>query len=143
MVRINNRTTKKIEINKRIKQGDVLSAIVFILVLERVIRETAINRVEIIYQRGHQWLVFADNLVILTRSREELRKIIKRVKERWNVGLYINEEKTGWTDKEIRREGHLRIDKENGRLYQFEKTENLTDLGTIIPKKPGFEMRVC
>lgn len=53
-----------------------------------------VERKRLIYNKKHQCLAFADNLVIWTRSKQEVIEVVKRLKE-WDkkVELYINEQK--------------------------------------------------
>lgn len=43
-MRINNRSSEKLEVRKELRQGDPLSSLLFSLLLEKVIQEAEINR---------------------------------------------------------------------------------------------------
>jgi hypothetical protein len=146
MVRVNNKISEKFEIREGVRQGDPLSSVLFSIVLEKAIRDANINRTGLIYHKKHQCLAFADDLVILTRSQNELRNVVKRLEAKAaTMGLYINEEKTKymeWTDKVFQEGKFLKIDAESGKVYKFKEVDKFTYLGTIFTRKPNIETEI-
>ena len=60
-------------IKRCVRQGDALSTILFNIVLERAIRGMEINPGGTIYNKTSQILAYADDVVIISRSGQELR----------------------------------------------------------------------
>lgn len=140
-VKINNRTTEKFLVREGVRQGDPLSSVLFSLVLEKVIQDSKINRSGLMYQKKHQCLAFADDLVILARSKTELKEVIQRLEEQAQKrGLYINETKTKymeWTDEEFQKDSFFKLNTNRGKTYKFEEVEQFTYLGTLFARKPN------
>ncbi|KAJ8917692.1 hypothetical protein NQ315_005139 [Exocentrus adspersus] len=131
-VKLNNRMSEESEVRNGVRQGDPLSSVLFSLVLEKVIRDAKINRSGLLYYKRHQFLAFADDLVILARNKKEFKEIIKRLEEQSvKRGLCINEIKTKymeWTEEEYQ---------EGREKYEFEEVEQFTCLGSIFSRKPN------
>ena len=82
-----------------VRQGDPLSSLLFNLLLEKIIPETDRNRSGLIYHKKHQCLAFADDIVIVTRNRDELKKVTKRLEAKAREKrIYINEAKTKYME---------------------------------------------
>lgn len=141
IVRINKQNSQKFEVGEGVRQGDPLSSLLFSFVLEKTLRDANINRSGLIYQRRHQCLAFADDIVIITRNIQELKETVKRLEEHARKkGLYINENKTKfmqWTDQEYIHGQYLTIKTAKGRTYKFEEVERFEYLGTVFTRKPG------
>lgn len=140
-VRVNSRNSDIFEVREGVRQGDPMSSVLFSLCLENVIRDANINRSGLIYQKKHQCLAFADDIVILTRSKQELKSVFKRLEERAKkVGLIINETKTkfmSWTDEEFKKDQYFKITTDGGKIYKLEEVAEYTYLGTIFGRRPG------
>uniref|UniRef100_V5GV43 Retrovirus-related Pol polyprotein n=1 Tax=Anoplophora glabripennis TaxID=217634 RepID=V5GV43_ANOGL len=144
-VKVNNRCTEEFEVKNGVRQGDPLSAVLFSLVLEKVIRDAGINRSGLIYYKRHQCLAFADDLVVLARNKAELKEVIRRIDEQSiKRGLYINETKTKymeWSEEEYQKDKFLKVDTNRGKTYRFEEVEHFTYLGTLF-RRPKIEEEI-
>lgn len=69
------RVARKFEVREGLKQGDLLSLVLFNFALEKVIRGANINRVRLLYHNRHQCLPFEDDITILIRSRKKLQEV--------------------------------------------------------------------
>ena len=70
LVKINNRKTKTFELNTGVKQGNGLSTTLFIIALHRVIRK--IDQRGKIFNKLSQICAYADDIVLITRTRQKL-----------------------------------------------------------------------
>ena len=86
-VRVNNTFTDEFGVKVGVHQGSVLSPLLFIIVLEALSRE---------FRTGTPWeLLYADDLVIIAETEEELRlKLSKWKTEMEEKGLRVNMGKT-------------------------------------------------
>ena len=82
-VRVNNDHSDEFGVKVGIHQGSVLSLLLFIIVLEALSRE---------FHTGAPWeLLYADDLVVIAETEEELRTKLKRMEKR-NVSKRIESE---------------------------------------------------
>ena len=120
-------------IKRGVKQGDALSTILFNVVLERAIRGMEINPGGTIYNRTSQILAYADDVVIISRSGQELRHMFMQLEsESKKVGLKINESKTKYmiTSRSTNKWSHLNeLRIEN---FGFERVNRFKYLGSLI-----------
>lgn len=72
--------SKKIEITEGVRQEYPLSSLLFSIPLENIMRGAKINTTR--YTKIHQCLVFANDIVLLARSKEGLRIVSKGLKKR-------------------------------------------------------------
>lgn len=94
-VAIQGETLGEFNINKGLRQGDALSTVLFNIVLERAVRKIEINPGGTIYNRGSQVLAYADDLVLISRSVQELQEhFLQLEQEAKKVGLSVNTVKT-------------------------------------------------
>jgi hypothetical protein len=85
--------TEEFTINKGIRQGDSLSATLFIIVMDYVVRN--IDRKNTIRNRGVQIIAYADDITIVAKNQKLLKETIDEiVREGRKVGLELNKEKT-------------------------------------------------
>jgi len=128
-VKIENLTSKTISISSGVHQGCPLSATIFNLILNSVIKK--LNLIGHISLKLKQIVAYVDDVALLTRSPKALKEIFHKLQnEATLVGLNINEEKTKYM--QIKRTGtkditHLKIDN-----FAFENVENFNYLGSIL-----------
>lgn len=85
--------TNNFEVNRGVRQGDALSATLFIIALEKVIRNTGCTGT--IINKENQVIAYADDLVIVSRSKEGLINVFRNIKREANgIGLSISQTKT-------------------------------------------------
>jgi hypothetical protein len=94
-VKIQNDCSESFETRQGLRQGDVLSTLVFNVVLEVIVRRTNLQTTGTIYNKETQLLAYADDLDIVGRSQTAVRDACLALKkEAAKVGLKINEQKT-------------------------------------------------
>jgi len=112
-----------------VRQGDALSATIFNLILDSVIKK--LNLRGDISLKLKQIVAYADDVAHLARSPKALKEIFHKFQnEATLVGLNINGDKTKYM--QIKRTGtkditHLKIDN-----FAFENVENFNYLGAIL-----------
>lgn len=146
MVKVNGELSRKFIVRSGLRQGDPLSAVLFNLALESTIRTSGINRQSTLYHHWHQCVAFADDLTILTRTKEELRNVTKKiVLAAREMGLKINESKTKymvWSDNQYEQGGQLTVKVDQNKEYRFKEVETFTYLGTVMTRRPGSEEEI-
>jgi hypothetical protein len=96
-VRVGNIKSEQVQLWTGLRQGDSLSPILFNVALEKVVREMNMGQQEGVNLQGHTiiLLAYADDLVLVTESQEELKSLFRRLeKSSSKIGLRVNEEKT-------------------------------------------------
>ena len=138
-VLVEGQVSESFRVERGLKQGDPVSPILFNLVLEGIIRRGGLFRTGVIYRQKHQLLAYADDIVIVTRTRNELRQVFQRlVTEAKRIGLRINETKTKFmrvAGQQMLEPNDLKIKVEDGKVYNFEEVNNFTYLGVSLASK--------
>jgi len=128
-VKIENVTSKLFSISSGVRQGDPLSATIFNLILDSVIKK--LNLRGDISLKLKQIVAYADDVALLARSLKALKEIFHKLQnEATLVGLNINKDKTKY--RQIKRiatkdAAHLKIDN-----FAFENVETFNYLGSIL-----------
>ena len=128
-MKIENLTSKPFSISSEVRQGDPISATIFNLTFDSVIKK--LNLRGDISLKLKQIVAYADDVAFLTRSPKALKEIFHKLQnEAALVGLSINEDKSKYM--QIKRTGikdvmHLKIDN-----FDFENVENFNYLGSIL-----------
>uniref|UniRef100_A0A8D8T7U9 Craniofacial development protein 2 n=1 Tax=Cacopsylla melanoneura TaxID=428564 RepID=A0A8D8T7U9_9HEMI len=92
-VKIDNILSDPLEINAGVKQGDSLSATLFIIALHKAVEE--IDQRGTIFIKSTQICAYADDIALISRSEHRLIEIYKELEEKGKtLGLVINEAKT-------------------------------------------------
>jgi hypothetical protein len=90
-VKIQNECFKSFENRQGIRQGDVLSTLLFNVVLEVIVRRAKLQTTGTIYNRETQLLAYADDIDIVGRSQSAVRDAYLALeREAVKVGLNIN-----------------------------------------------------
>lgn len=122
---------------KGIKQGCPLSPYIFTLIIQKVLKEIKeqypnINLLEIGNRKLPVILAFADDLLIIARSVEELERIIKLLKiELKKVGLEINTSKSQILIREPQNDRNI-PEKMNIDSEEYNVVKNMRYLGTYL-----------
>jgi len=104
-VKINQTFTEKFEISAGVKQGDPLSATLFSIVIDDIIKQLELRGN--ILARLKQCLAYADNILITARTKQTLIDTFEKLKNiSTQYGLIVNESKTKYM-KCIRKENTL------------------------------------
>lgn len=139
-VRVHGNISESFKIGKGLRQGDPISAILFNLALEMIVRKSNINREGTIYIKNHQCLAYADDITIITRTKKDLKRVVKNLAEQAEkIGLKINEKKTKYMEMgrnekttNAQEEQSILIKIRGNKELKCEKVESVTFLGTLI-----------
>lgn len=94
-VRVQGGFSDVFSISRGLRQGDVLSTILFNLTLERVIRSVDVNPNGTIFSRSMQYLAYADDVVLVCRTFRALEESYDQLEKGAKaVGLQLNYDKT-------------------------------------------------
>ena len=96
-VRTRQGKTDWFQIGKGVCQGCVLSACLFNLYAEHIMRNTGLEEAQAgikISRRNINNLRYADDTTLMAESKEELKSLLMKVKESEKVGLKLNIQKT-------------------------------------------------
>ena len=97
-VRTGHGATDWFQIGKGVHQGCILSRCLFNLYAEYIVRNTGLDETQAgikISGRNIKNLRYADNTTIMVESKEELKSLLKKVKEESEkLGLKLNIQKT-------------------------------------------------
>jgi hypothetical protein len=94
-VKIQNDCSESFETRQGLRQGDVLSTLLFNVVLEVIVRRANLQTTGTIYNKETQQLAYADDIDIVGRSQSAVRDVYLALEgEAVKVGLKINEQKT-------------------------------------------------
>ena len=92
-VKVNNTHTLDFRVDSGVKQGDPPSPTLFNPVIDTVLKQLDLKGN--ISTRLRQLVAYADNLLIITRTKQSLIDTLQQIKSSsMDVGLRINEEKT-------------------------------------------------
>lgn len=118
--------TEEFEINRGVRQGDSLSALLFNIALEYVLRNISKGTLR---TRGGQLIAYADDIVLVTKNRRIMKEmLLEIVEEGAKMGLKLNENKTKF----------MRVGKnpENGKImlgkYSFDEVTVFKYLGVML-----------
>jgi hypothetical protein len=90
-----NDCSESFETRQGLRQGDVLSTLLFNVVLEVIVRRANLQTTGTIYNKETQLLEYADDKVIVGRSQSAVRNAYLALEgEAAKVRLKINEQKT-------------------------------------------------
>jgi Reverse transcriptase (RNA-dependent DNA polymerase) len=139
-VRVRGEETEDFEIGTGLRQGDPLSTLLFNMILEKVLRDSHINRIGHILYRGHQVLAYADDVAIIARSVGEMQQVVDSIITAGaEMGLRINTKKTKVMriGPEEKREINLGIAGE-----RVEEVKEFTYLGTLLSSGGREELEI-
>jgi hypothetical protein len=116
VVRINGRSSDPFDIERGVKQGDSMSPLLFIIVMDAILkickRRTPRRRVGF-WNMQHvyaQSLLFADDIVLIADTEEKLQKlVIEWTHEVERKGMELNEKKSKFMKVSKRGEGNINI----------------------------------
>jgi hypothetical protein len=93
--KIQNDCSESFETRQGLRQGDVLSTLLFNVVLEVIVRRAKLQTTSTIYNKETQLLAYADDINIVGRSQSAVQEAYLALeREATKVRLKINEQKT-------------------------------------------------
>jgi hypothetical protein len=120
-------------INRGLRKGDALSAQLFNLILVKAIRNTEMNQGGSIYNRTLQYLPYADDVNLVSRSALMLSEAFKQLEpESKNAGLTINESETKYMINSRNRVRFQNVRSSNVGSYKFERVDKFKYLGYLV-----------
>lgn len=131
-VRLNEGPTEKFQTNKGVRQGDALSATLFNIAMESVIRKADCKGT--IRTRQQQIIAYADDIVIIARTKEALTQTFTAMEKAANsIGLKTNSTKTKYM--RLQRNTKLQGSKIKIGEHEFEEVSAFNYLGMQINNK--------
>lgn len=133
MVKIEGALTGDFVVNQGLRQGDILSTILFNIALEKVMRRVDVsNPGGTLLNRLSQNLAYADDIDMMTRRLQDLEAGLARLEEAaGEMGLQVNQAKTKYMfSSRTRGAGDDHRIKLNGGYY--DKCRNFKYLGSLI-----------
>jgi hypothetical protein len=133
-VKIQNDCSESFETRQGLKQGDVLSTLLFNVVLKVIVRRANLQTTGTIYNKETQLLAYADDIDIVGRSQSAVWDAYLALKgEAAKEGLDINEQKTKFliaaqNDRMIRDVGQSMAIGDK----HFEVVEEFVYLGSLV-----------
>lgn len=129
-VKLSGCLTEYFEIKNGVRQGDALACLLFNLALEWAVRNSGINTRGTIFTKIVQLLAYADDIVIIARTKKALLEAFTALKNSTEmVHLIINEEKTKYLPVTKTPVCYKYLETEN---FKFEVVDNFTYLGSNI-----------
>lgn len=131
-IRTEEGETEVFEINSGVRQGDALSAMLFNIVIEKIVKE--LDAKGSITTKEGQILAYADDIVIMARTRRRMEEIFKELRKKAKkMGLLVNQSKTKYMrcSKDDRQNHGVTIIDE----LTIEEVDSFIYLGVIINRK--------
>jgi hypothetical protein len=132
---INGELSRDIKINSGVRQGCILSPLLFLFVIDYIMGKVDDNKTGIPWTFGKnlQDLEFADDICLIEENATNMKKkILKQIKEAELAGIKINIKKCKIIQVNVNSNLNSEITIENEKI---EDTENFCYLGSIIDKR--------
>ena len=132
----NNKLTEPFDIQTGVRQGCMLSPMIFLVVVDWIMKETTKNN-----NTGIQWtftqfledLDFADDICLTSQKKQHMQsKTDKLAKEAAKTGLHINKEKTELMKINAKQQTPITLEGEN-----LKEVNTFTYLGSVVSSTGG------
>nr|XP_042900286.1 saccharopine dehydrogenase-like oxidoreductase [Parasteatoda tepidariorum] len=136
-VKVQNKMFREFDIVAGLRQGDILSTLLFNVCLEKVMRNTVSNRGGTIFNRTKQVLAFADDVILIARSKNALVDLFKvLIKEASLFGLEINSDKTKYMIMDCRGK-YIDTELQINEITKFVRVREFKYLGSVVTENNG------
>ncbi|VVC38393.1 Endonuclease/exonuclease/phosphatase,Reverse transcriptase domain, partial [Cinara cedri] len=126
-----------------LRQGNVLSPILFNLILEKIIRETNCNNRIVLRNSNINILAYADDIAMLVETEETVKQVCRKlIMMASKVGLEINDEKTEYIifSRQVREYQQGQSMNVEGRV--FKRVTYFKYLGHLLTQDNNLKMEV-
>lgn len=93
-VKVGGEISEDFVIRTGLRQGDPLSTLLFNMILEKIIRDSQLNRVGHIMYKSQHVVAYAQDMAIIARNEKELKETRRMVEAAHMMGLQINQNKS-------------------------------------------------
>jgi hypothetical protein len=141
---IQGSTTDDFKVDRGLKQGNVISAILFNIVLEYVISRLTITPKGIIFNKMTEFIAYADDTVLLGRSVNYLKETLEELKQgAKKVGLEINQDKTKYMIMSRNKDKWQKVQDFTSGEVSYERVDTFKYLGSVLNEENdiGLEIR--
>jgi hypothetical protein len=129
-VKLPGNLTEYFEVKNGVRQGDALACLLFNLALEWSIRDSGINTRGTIFTKSVQLLAYADDIVIIARTKKALTDAFTAIeRSAIKIHLSVNESKTKYMPVCKTTESLNLLEIEN---YHFERVDGFNYLGSNV-----------
>ena len=127
-----------INLQRGVRQGDVISPNLFTSTLESILRKTKLKGGINIDGEKLQMLAFADDIVLIAHNPQELESMLNEISQNCQkVGLSIHPDKTKWMKNEHSRSHTIML---NNKV--IEEVDNYTYLGQTIQMNNNITLEI-
>lgn len=129
-VKVQGMLSECLEVKRGLRQGDVLSTLLFNVALEKVMRSVDSRRGGSIFSRTLQYLAYADDIAMIGRGQRFVSEGFSQMeRESKKMGLGVNNEKTKYmiASRDHKIQTCLIVDN-----YNFERVPEFKYLGSVI-----------
>lgn len=129
-VKIQGQLSQGFPVNRGLRQGDVISTILFNICLENVMRNIELNPGGTIFNRTVHYLAYADDVDLVARSPQALAEAYEQLERgAKDIGLVVNVEKTKYmlASKRVSQVTSFKY-----RVNEFERVRDFQYLGSTV-----------
>lgn len=129
-IRVANKASEPFTTTQGFRQGDALSCDLFNICLEIIVRRADVRASNNIFTRSLQLLGYADDIDIISREVEEMKRSFSSISsEAEKMGLIVNVEKTKYMKSS---RDHKQFDNIRIGTLSFESVQDFTYLGSSV-----------
>lgn len=144
-IKFQGRTSECFISNVGLRQGDPLSTTLFNIVLEALLRRSNIKTNYFIPRHAYQCLAYADDVVFMCRTKQELKNLVEKLQEKAKeIGLEINNRKTIYMimGNNDNTENEVLTVKTNNEEVHLRAQNETKYLGVKITKQGGYKEEI-
>ncbi|KAL4082900.1 hypothetical protein QTP88_029554 [Uroleucon formosanum] len=136
-VKVGQTLSKTVQVTTGLRQGDAISPVLFNIVLEKVVREAALDKEGVkLGENNIGILAYADDIVLMADSKDKLKEQSKQlINATKRVGLEINAEKTEYMVVQRHEQIGCRNEVLEVENYKFKRVQQFKYLGTLITQQ--------